>query len=109
MQARISHLSRRLGLDLHDIPASNVNFLRTGREKGLGAEKAPLLRACWPVHARVIETLGVDVIVCLGQTAGNWVGTMIGATVLLDRWSETNDRRWTSVVHGSPVGFRSSR
>jgi len=106
MQLRVRHLMTGLGLDIRETPASNVVFARTARESHLKVDKAALLRSCWPVHEAVIDRLRVGVVVCLGRTAGAWVRSMVGADVLVDRWSETNRRRWMSRTHASADGLQ---
>jgi len=106
MQPRVRHLMTGLGLDIRETPASNVVFVRAAREAHLKAEKAALLRSCWPVHEAVIDRLCVGVVVCLGRTAGAWVRSMVGANDLVEWWSETNRRRWTSRTHASANGLQ---
>jgi len=104
MQPRIRHMFGQLGLDLRSTPASNLVFIRSRGEADLAAEKASLLRDCWPVHQAVIDGLGIDTILCLGGTAGNWVRERLGITKILDRYSETNARGWTSETHIGDCG-----
>lgn len=106
MQPRVLHMFSRLGLDPRDVPASNVVFVRSNREASLAAEKTELLQQCWPVHRSVIDTLGVEVIVCFGATAGNWVRRLIGADKKIGEFIEQNARRWRSEAHESPTGER---
>lgn len=104
MQPRIRHMFDRLGLDLRAIPASNLVFVRSRGEADLATEKDSLLKTCWPVHEAVIEGLGVDTILCLGGTTGRWVREMLGISQLVDQYSETNDRGWTSEAHLGSCG-----
>jgi hypothetical protein len=104
MQRHICHLISGLGLDIRSVPASNVAFIRSKREAALKAEKADLLRSCWPVHHAVIENLQVRAILCLGGTAGAWVRQCIGAYTFVDRFVEYNSRRWTSWAHKNADG-----
>lgn len=106
MQPRVLHMMDRLGLDVRQVPASNVVFVRTTREAALKSEKAALLRDCWSVHQSVVDNLGVCVVACMGGTAGEWVRSMVGADTLIDSWSETNARRWTSWTHSGPSGIQ---
>lgn len=105
MQPRIRHLADALGIDLRLTPASNVVFVRSATEAKLEANKSELLEACWPVHEAVIESLACRVIICLGNTAGQWVRERLCANDECDKFSETNRRRWTSVAHQSPDGL----
>lgn len=99
MQPRMRHMFDRLGLDLREIPASNVVFVRSANEAALANEKATLLSQCWPAHAAVIRDLGIRTILCLGTTAGRWTREAIGAHALIDRFQETNGRGWSSEAH----------
>jgi hypothetical protein len=105
MQPRILHMFSRLGLDIRDVPASNVVFVRSNREAVLASEKEGLLGMCWPVHRAVIETLGVSTILCLGKTAGKWVRSLVGAREKAGEFTETNSRRWRSEAHLSADGL----
>lgn len=102
MQPRMRHMFDQLGLNLREVPASNVVFVRSANEAALAAEKASLLSQCWPVHDAVIRDLDVRVILCLGGTAGRWVRDAVGAHQLLDRFFERNARGWTSEAHLAP-------
>jgi len=104
MQPRVLHLLASLGLDPRAVPASNVVFVRSSTEAMLEAEKADLLRACWPVHRTVIDTLGIQVLMCLGGTAGRWVRKELGAWERVDGYKETNGRRWSSEAHRAGDG-----
>ena len=99
MQPRLRHLFDRLGVDLRAVPASNVAFVRSASEAALAAEKAQALALCWPVHDAVIDGLSVRTVLCLGGTAGRWVRDALSAHRLLDRFTETNARGWTSEAH----------
>ena len=99
MQPRMRHMFDRLSLDLREIPASNVVFVRSANEATLAREKAALLSQCWPVHATVIRDLGIRTILCLGTTAGRRTREAIGAHEPINRFQESNDRGWTSEAH----------
>ncbi|WP_460811643.1 uracil-DNA glycosylase family protein [Nocardioides salsibiostraticola] len=62
--------------------------------------------ACWPVHAKIIESLEVQVVVCFGGTVGAYVRDRFDAHQEIDRFTERNDRRWTSRVHLGRGGVR---
>lgn len=104
MQPRVRHLLTSLGLDARRIPASNVVFVRSGRERDLEGRKEALLTACWPVHEAVIDALGVRTVLCLGGTAGRWTRERLGAHHLVDEFEEDNARRWTSRAHRNADG-----
>lgn len=106
IQPRIRHLFDRLDIDLRDVPSSNVIFVRTKDEASLAASKKSLLDECWPVHHTIIETLGIPTVICLGGTAGRWVRSLLGANEVIERFVETNSRRWTSEAHVNAKGTR---
>lgn len=106
MAPRVLHLFDRIGMDPHDVPASNVVFVRTNNEAALAREKKELLAACWPVHEAVIRNLEVSTILCLGGTAGRWVRSMLRADRAFDRFEETYpDRHWRSAAHLNADGL----
>ena len=105
MQRPIRALFNRLGLNVADVPASNVVFVRSNNEGKLN-RKAELLEQCWSVHAAVIRELRVTTILCLGQTAGRWIRSMVGAHRAYDHFEETYPRRhYRSDAHLSPDGI----
>lgn len=99
MQPRVLHLFDRLGRDPRDVPASNVVFVRSTTEATLQAEKASLLKLCWPVHDAVISHLGAKTILCFGGTAAGWVRDIVGAKTLVGSFREQNNRGWTSEAY----------
>jgi hypothetical protein len=105
LQPQVLHLLRGLGLHPRSVPASNVVFVRSGREADLATEKRDLLAACWPVHQAVIQTLGVRAIVCFGSTAGRWVRDAVSAHEQVGQFVEANSRKWTSTDHRNKGGL----
>lgn len=104
MQPRMRHVFERLGLNLREVPASNVVFVRSTSEETLGREKEVLLKQCWVVHDAVLRSLGIGTVLCLGGTAGRWTREAIGADRLIDRFREQNARGWSSEAHVAPDG-----
>jgi hypothetical protein len=98
MQRSVRHMITNLDLEPCRVPASNLIFLSSRNEKVL-KDKSSLLETCWPVHQAVIDTLRVRTILCFGQTAGNFVRKKLGADIEVGRYTETNNRRWTSRAH----------
>lgn len=88
MQPRVLHMLDRLGLEPRQVPASNVVFARSATEAALEAEKAAMLRVCWPVHRAVIEALEVRIVACFGGTADQWVREALGANLRIDAYRE---------------------
>jgi hypothetical protein len=105
IQPRVRHLFDELALDLREVPASNVVFVRSNDEAALGAEKSALLAKCWPVHRAIIDTLGVATVLCLGGTAGRCARSLLDANELAGRFVESNSRRWSSEAHLSDSGI----
>ena len=104
LQPRILHMLDRLELDPRTVPSSNVVFVQSRGEKELGFEKAELLKSCWPLHQAVIDSLSIRTILCFGGTAGAWVRGQLGAHELIDSFTETNNRGWTSRTHRDEHG-----
>jgi len=106
MQLRVRYLLKQLGLNPREVPASNVVFVRSRRERDLRREKSALLSSCWPFHEAVIRQLGIRNILCFGGTAGLWVREKLGAhRELIDHFQEENRRRWTSKAHCTADGL----
>jgi hypothetical protein len=103
MQPRVLHLLKSLDLHPHDVPASNVVFVRSNREATL-SEKSALLQKCWPVHNAVIKRLGVKTTICFGGTAGGSLRELTGAHRKIAEFVEQNARRWRSEAHVSRAG-----
>ena len=91
IQPRMRHMFDRLDLDLRQVPASNVVFVRTPDERALATEKSQLLSDCWPVHQAVIDTMNIRIVLALGNTAGRWVRDAIGAHGEVARFEESNE------------------
>jgi hypothetical protein len=96
MQPRVLHLLKRLKLDPGSVPASNMIFLRSGREDRLEDDLSHLVDICWPFHEKVIEELTPRVILCLGNTTGNRVRQRLNARNQIAEYVENNTRRWRS-------------
>ena len=76
--------------------------MRSTRVETLDAKRTEtLLHDCWAVHEKVIVTLGVKVVVCFGQAAGQWVKAQLGANgePAMESFTENNGRRWRSETH----------
>lgn len=104
MQPRIRHLLDRLSLDPRAVPASNLIFARSNVEAALAAEKAQLIRDCWPVHQAVIDGLGIRAVLCLGKTVGKEVRKKLSAVERVDVFEEMNGRGWRSEAYRAPGG-----
>lgn len=104
MQPRVLHMLRQLGLDPRLVAASNVVFVRSRNEAVLREEKGELLKSCWPVHQAVIDSMGVNAVLCFGGTAGKWVREQLKAHNLIDDFRERNARGWKSEAHQAANG-----
>lgn len=102
LQPRMLHLFQTLGLNPRHVPSSNLVFVRSARESNLGKNIHNLAQIFWPFHEYVITSLGVKTVICLGQTCGSIVRSMLEAHELVATFTESNQRRWTSTVHKSP-------
>lgn len=106
MQRRILCLLQRLCLNPGEVPASNLVFVRSRREEDLGPEQKLLEELCWPFHHAVIDQLKPRVILCLQKNVGAFVQRKTNATTSVDRFVETNERRWTSECFINDEGLR---
>ena len=57
MQPRILHMFKMVGLDPGAVPASNLVFVRSRRERDIVDVFETLAHRCWPFHRNVIDTL----------------------------------------------------
>ena len=106
MQPRVVHLLNKLGLEPGEVPASNVIFLRSRREKGLVGTPDQLAETCWPFHRTFIERNRPDVILCFGKTAGEFVKRKTGAQQHVDEFVEANARHWKSLTFANRTNLR---
>ena len=104
IQPRILHALNSLGFDAHDVPTSNLIFVRTRTEKELNDFNL-LAEQCWPFHEAVISNLEIKVVLCFGGKAGNWVRKKVGAITLVDQFIEINNRNWKSNAYVNPHGL----
>ena len=105
MAPRVLHLFRTLGLNPGEVPASNIVFVRSGREDRLDGDMMQLAMECWPFHQAVIDRLAISVIVCMGQSAGNWIRGQLNAKTQIDEFTEKNRRRWKSRAYTNAEGM----
>ena len=105
MQPRVLHLLDQLKLEPRNVPASNVVFVRSAREKDIKNRFRPLAELCWPFHQAVIEELRVRVVLCFGQQSGSCVREQLNANNLVDQFVEKNNRRWASTSYKNSNGI----
>ena len=65
-----------------------------------------MVEDCWPFHQKVIDTLGVRIVVCLGKEASRYVREKLKADRKLEKYVENNNRHWRSCTHESPDGVQ---
>lgn len=96
MQPRVLHVLKKLKFQPRSVPASNLIFKRTRTEAGLKPDFSSLAEQCWAFHEQVIARLEVKVVLCFGQTVGNWVRNKVGANTLVETLVEENNRQWST-------------
>ena len=102
----VLHLLRRLSLNPTEVPASCLIFSRTRGESDLVGSFDRLADLCWPFHQTVVDSLDVDVIVCLGKKTGAYVRRRFDAHEQIDQFVEQNNRGWTSQTHLGRDGLK---
>jgi uracil-DNA glycosylase family 4 len=106
MQPRLLHMFKVLGLSPGSVPASNLLFVRSRREGDLAQDIEHFASLCWPFHHCVIANLRPRVILCLGQTAGEYVRGKVGAHERYATFTEQNARKWQSHAYRSHGGLK---
>jgi hypothetical protein len=104
LQPRVLHLLNQLNLSPYEVPASNVCFVRSPREKNISKDLNYYIELCWPFHQKIINDLEIKVVLCFGQTAGNIVKKKLEAHEQIDEFIETNDRNWKTRVFKNKKG-----
>jgi uracil-DNA glycosylase family 4 len=99
MQPRVLHLLKNLKIPAGNVPASNLVFVRSCREREINGKLTELCEIFWPFHKYVIEQLNPTVVICFGKTAGNFVCKKLNAKEQIDQFTEMNNRRWTSKAY----------
>ncbi|WP_339143537.1 hypothetical protein [Croceitalea sp. MTPC5] len=102
LQPRLLHLLEILEFNPAQIPASNVVFVRTRREKGLSKNFTELANLCWPFHEYVIQTQKIKNILCFGKTAGGFVRKKLEAHIFQDEFIEQNKRKLKTQIFSNP-------
>jgi len=103
MQLRVRYLLDRLGLFPGEVPTSNIIYARSPKVSDLPkAQALAWAEECWPFHARMIDRLGVRVVVCFGGDAAGFVRAKLGAHMLVETYREQSGRKWSSHVHSGP-------
>ena len=106
MQSRVLHLLHRLALDLGEVPASNLIFVRSPQAAGIAKERKHLQELCWGFHQAVIVQLRVKVILCWGEDAVEFIKKKTGAKNQVDQFIETNNRHWKNLCCANDEGLK---
>ena len=103
LQRRGQYVCRQLGVEPDTIPASNLIFMRSPSRRALREHGGldALVHRCWPFHQRVIEALGIRVVICFQGDAATWICKRFPGMHQTAGWREQNQRRWTSRVYRS--------
>jgi hypothetical protein len=104
LQPRILHLLGVLKLSPYHVPASNICFVRSSREKMISDKLYAYSELCWAFHQKVIDELEVKIILCFGKSAGSIVRRKLQANDFIDEFVETNNRKWSTQVFKSAKG-----
>ncbi|SDX55106.1 Uracil DNA glycosylase superfamily protein [Lutibacter oricola] len=104
LQPRVLHLLNQLNVSPYEVPASNVCFVRSPREKNISKFLNTYAELCWPFHQKIIDELNVKVVLCFGQSAGDIVRKKLGASEKIDEFIETNRRNWKTRVFKNKKG-----
>lgn len=105
MQVRVTYLFRCLGLDLRDIPASNLVFPRSRDASSIGVGFDALAELCWPIHREVISSQCVKVVICMGGKTFEQVALRLAAKQFISDFVERNSRGWRCVAYRSDGGI----
>jgi hypothetical protein len=105
LQPRILHLLCQLKISPYDVPASNICFVRSNREKTISINLSNYAELCWPFHQSVIDTLKVKVILCFGKYAGNFVRSKTQSDRFIDEFVEVNERKWRTQAFKNNKGL----
>ncbi len=106
MQPRVLHLFSKIDCSAGTVPASNIVFVRSSREVNLEGNMQEMAELCWPFHDSVINELSPKVILCFGQTAGNFICRKLAAYQQIDEFVEQNNRRWCSRTFANNRGLK---
>ena len=88
LQKEMQNLVRNIGLDIREVPISDVIFRRSAQADDISREeKRSWAELCWPFHRDVIDRLGVRVVLCYYGQAAQFVREKTGAHQEIDRVS----------------------
>ena len=105
LQPRILHMLNQLRLDPQKTPSSNLFFVRSRNVKDIRSEAKFLEEMCWPFHKKVIEELGIRVIICFGNDTAKTVRRKLVAHQKVGVFIEQYENRsWKSEAHMNDMG-----
>lgn len=108
LQKEMQNLVRNIGLDIREVPMSDVIFRRSAQADHIdGEEKRKLAELCWPFHRAVIDRLGVRVVLCYYGQAAEFVREKTGAHQEIDRVShQAKVRKYWRRCYASRNGLK---
>ena len=106
LQPRVLHLFNVLGAEPCEVPSSNVCFVRSPLAINIAHQFNDYAEQCWPFHQKVINDLEVQVILCFGKVAGEFVRNMLMAHDKSEyEFIEQNDRKWRTQAFKNKNGL----
>ena len=110
LQKNILHLLKEVGEEPHEIPASEVVFLGSKNLSKLKGDFRQLADECWPFHEAVIDKLidklGIRVVVCYGKPSGEYVRRRLKASTQVDEFVASHGRKtFTSRTYRNADGL----
>jgi len=105
-QKRMIYLFNQLNQDPFQVPSSNIIFLRSKGYEDIKDEFPQLAKECWEFHQKVINSLGIKVIICLGKKAGKFVKSQLKANKEIGMFVEKYPKRpKKSIAYENEDGF----
>ena len=110
LQRNVLHLLCKVKAEPHEVPASEVVFLRSKNVRDLtkfyGKSYEQLADECWPFHKAVIDKLGVRVVVCYGKISGEYVCRRLDAHKQVDEFvAPHGKKKFTSRTYRNTAGL----
>lgn len=103
-QRSVMHLLDALDLDAGKVPSSNMVYVRSRRAHHIDSDAMDgWAEECWPFHERMIERLGVRVVVAMGGQVGRFVRQKLRTGPdPVETFREANRRGWASHTFTGP-------
>lgn len=113
IQPSVIHLIQEVGLHPHEVPASNVGFVRSPDFKALrewcetnGTTSDALFDKCWPFHREVIGHVKPKLILCMGRGAEGVLRKKTKALAKIDKLTRNCSRGYLVEVFQNNRGCR---